>query len=176
LERIATALGVTLVEFFQATEARTSLVVKESKRPRLESAWSKAKIEALGVQHSKIEPVLITLRPGGSSGEKPQAHKANSRTLPGHSCSSGQRSLCGGRERGGPRAWAASRACPENTMYLYTRIGGDQPAACAHESIILFTAPGSANQQRPGTMANNLISNSFRSKRSCPLAGPVVVS
>ena len=74
LERIATALGVTLGEFFQATEARTSLVVKESKRPRLESAWSKAKVEALGVQHSKIEPVLITLGPGGSSGKKPQPH------------------------------------------------------------------------------------------------------
>jgi transcriptional regulator with XRE-family HTH domain len=76
LERIAAALGVTLVEFFQASEARTSTVVRGAKRPRLESGWSKAKIEALGVEHSKLEPVMITLAPGGSSGKR--AH-ANSR-------------------------------------------------------------------------------------------------
>lgn len=74
LERIAAALGVTLVEFFQASEARTSTVVRGSKRPRLESDWSKAKIEALGVKHSRLEPVMITLAPGGSSGKKPHAN------------------------------------------------------------------------------------------------------
>ena len=74
LERIAAALGVTLVEFFQASEARTSTVVRGARRPRIESVWSKAKIEALGVEHSRLEPVMIALAPGGSSGKKPHAN------------------------------------------------------------------------------------------------------
>jgi len=71
LERIASSLGVSLVEFFQAAESRSSAVVRAGERPRLESGWSKAEIESLGGdRRSRLEPVVITLRPGGSSGKR----------------------------------------------------------------------------------------------------------
>jgi XRE family transcriptional regulator, regulator of sulfur utilization len=72
LEKIAAALDVTLVEFFQSGEARSSVVVRAEQRPRLESGWSKAEIESLGMDRaSRLEPMLITLRAGGASGKRP---------------------------------------------------------------------------------------------------------
>lgn len=74
LERIAGCLGVTLVEFFQATEVRSAPVIRASERPRLESGWSKANIERLNATGmSKLEPVMITIAPGGASGKKVHA-------------------------------------------------------------------------------------------------------
>lgn len=71
LEKIAATLDVTLVEFFQSGEARSSVVVRAEQRPRLESGWSKAGIESLGVDRAtRLEPVLITLRAGGTSGKR----------------------------------------------------------------------------------------------------------
>lgn len=72
LEKIAAALDLTLVEFFQSGEARTSVVVRAEQRPRFESRWSKAEIESLGSDRAgRIEPLLITLRAGGTSGKRP---------------------------------------------------------------------------------------------------------
>lgn len=74
LEKIAAALDVTLVEFFQAGEAGSSVVVRADQRPRLESGWSKADIESLGVDRpTRLEPVLITLRASGTSGKRPHS-------------------------------------------------------------------------------------------------------
>src|SRR5439155_2862935 len=44
LEKIVGALDVTLVQFFQAGELRSSAVVPVAQRPRIESGWSKAYI------------------------------------------------------------------------------------------------------------------------------------
>lgn len=75
LERIASALGVSLVEFFQAAETKPSSVVRAGERPRLESGWSKAQIESLGAGgKSRLEPLVITLRSGGASGKRAHAH------------------------------------------------------------------------------------------------------
>jgi len=73
MERIAEALGVTLGEFFQTAGARQSAVVRGSARATLNSGWSKARIEALGAdgQNSRLEPVVVTLDPGGTSGTRP---------------------------------------------------------------------------------------------------------
>jgi quercetin dioxygenase-like cupin family protein len=72
LEKIAAALDVTLVELFQTGQAAMSTVVRAENRPRLESEWSKADIEALADPHaSRMEPVLISLRPEGTSGKRP---------------------------------------------------------------------------------------------------------
>jgi transcriptional regulator with XRE-family HTH domain len=72
LEKIAAALDVTLVELFQTGQAGMSTVVRADNRPLLESEWSKADIEALADPHaSRLEPVLISLRPEGSSGNRP---------------------------------------------------------------------------------------------------------
>ena len=90
LERIAATLGVTLFEFFQASVAGTSTVVRRSERPLIESIWSRAKIEALGLERSRLEPVMITLLPGGSSGKRPHANSREEFAL----ICSGEVTLC----------------------------------------------------------------------------------
>lgn len=76
LERIALALGVTLAEFFHAAETKSSPVVHSESRLALNSSWSKATLEALGPIGAgrKLEPVMITIEAGGSSGKRPYAH------------------------------------------------------------------------------------------------------
>lgn len=73
MERIAAALGVTMGQFFQATESSPQAVVRAMARVALNSQWSRARIEALSaaVTTSRIEPVLITLEAGGTSGAHP---------------------------------------------------------------------------------------------------------
>ena len=87
LERIAGALGVTLGEFFNALEPREAAVTRASARRQLTSGWSKAKIESLGPSGAGVamEPVLVTLGPGGSSGKHAavQSHEAFTFVLAG---------------------------------------------------------------------------------------------
>lgn len=76
LERIAQALGVGLGDFFpRSTDAATS-VVRAGERPELTSSWSRAQIEALGPtgMGHRLEPMMLTLAPGGRSGAHPYAH------------------------------------------------------------------------------------------------------
>jgi transcriptional regulator with XRE-family HTH domain len=77
MEKIATALGVTLGEFFAAvTEGEGGLIVRVADRQALSSGWSAAEIEALSAPgpRARLEALLITLRPGGRSGKHPYAH------------------------------------------------------------------------------------------------------
>src|SRR5688500_4030546 len=75
MERIASALGVTLGEFFQSVGAVPDRVTRADARPTLQSGWSRARIEALGAASdgTRLETVLVTLEPGGSSGSKAHA-------------------------------------------------------------------------------------------------------
>ena len=74
LEKIAAALGVTLGQFFNAAEASSPPVVRAASRPRIKAEWSKADIEALGGSAGvRLEPVVVTLHPGGSSGKHVRA-------------------------------------------------------------------------------------------------------
>ena len=75
MERIATALGVTLAEFFVEAQAQASVVTRANARPTLHSQWSRAQIEALGAGGNTqgLASMLVTLEPGGSSGRKPYA-------------------------------------------------------------------------------------------------------
>ena len=76
LEKIAACLQVSLSELFDTREAPTSVVVRAKQRPRLGSEWSQADIESLRSDaSSRFEPLLITLRPGGSSSKS--AHAVN---------------------------------------------------------------------------------------------------
>jgi transcriptional regulator with XRE-family HTH domain len=79
LERIADCLGLTLGAFFNALEPREAAVTRASERRQLTSGWSKAKIESLGHGAAALamEPVLVTLAIGGSSGKAaaPPAHE-----------------------------------------------------------------------------------------------------
>lgn len=76
LERIAAALGVTLVQFFQSTQAESPAVIKSTQRSALSSGWSRAKLELLspGGERSGLNPVLVTLAPGGASSKTPVSH------------------------------------------------------------------------------------------------------
>jgi quercetin dioxygenase-like cupin family protein len=76
LERIAAALGVSLGRFFTEPDPGSAAVVRAVSRPELTSSWSQAKIEALGPmgRAGKLEPVMITMAPGGRSGKRPYAH------------------------------------------------------------------------------------------------------
>jgi transcriptional regulator with XRE-family HTH domain len=77
LERIAAAVGVTLGEFFSAPRgAGAGQVVRASAREHMTSGWSNAQIDALAPMSAgrKLEPVLITLEPGGRSGNRPHPH------------------------------------------------------------------------------------------------------
>jgi XRE family transcriptional regulator, regulator of sulfur utilization len=79
MERIATALGVTLGEFFAAAARGASgTVVRAADRTVLSSSWSAASVAALSPMsgHRHLEPVLITLEPGGRSGKHPTPHAA----------------------------------------------------------------------------------------------------
>ncbi len=76
LERIAACLDVTLSELFRHPDEALSVVVRVKDRPRLASGWSKAEIESLASDRaSRLEPMLITLQPGGASGKRPHSMK-----------------------------------------------------------------------------------------------------
>jgi transcriptional regulator with XRE-family HTH domain len=75
MEKIAHALGTTLGEFFAAAaKGSGGLVVRVADRLQMSSAWSQARIEALGpMRGQRFEPVLITLEPEGRSAKHPVA-------------------------------------------------------------------------------------------------------
>lgn len=77
-ERIASALGVTLGEFFRAVDPKPPAIIRVASRPVVQSEWSRAKIEALGPfrKDSQLEPMIITIQPGGASGHKPYVRQA----------------------------------------------------------------------------------------------------
>jgi XRE family transcriptional regulator, regulator of sulfur utilization len=74
LERIAVALDVGLVDFFPPANA--TVVVRRGERPELTSRWSRAHVETLAPAGSVrgLEPMMLTLDPGGQSGGYPVGH------------------------------------------------------------------------------------------------------
>jgi transcriptional regulator with XRE-family HTH domain len=70
LERIAVALGVSLGQFFAEPARSTVALVHASARPQLTSTWSPVSIEAPGSLDGSgtLEPVMLTMVPGGRSG------------------------------------------------------------------------------------------------------------
>lgn len=70
LEQIARGLGITIGQFFQAATPTSSMVVRSSERSVLQSEWSRSQIESLGHPglDSRLEALMITIRPGGRSG------------------------------------------------------------------------------------------------------------
>ncbi len=76
LHKIAEALGVTLGEFFAAAETgEEPLVVRAEERHRLDSTWTDAHIEALGLmkQRHGLEPIIAIFGTGAKSGKRPHA-------------------------------------------------------------------------------------------------------
>lgn len=76
LQRIASALGVTLSQMFE-TAPVGSLVVRASDRGDMRSSWSKASLQSLNPgMRSRFDPVLITMAQGGSSAREPYPSSA----------------------------------------------------------------------------------------------------
>jgi len=78
MEKIAAALGVTLSEFFAVdTDHRSaSVIVRNGEGYELASEWSQATLRVLGPswEGHTLDPVLLTLDPGGRSGAQPTGH------------------------------------------------------------------------------------------------------
>jgi XRE family transcriptional regulator, regulator of sulfur utilization len=78
MERISSALGVTLAAFFFAVGDGNGGggVTRAKDRRRMASSWSKAGIEGLSSMSAgqRLEPLIITLEPGGRSGPRPVTH------------------------------------------------------------------------------------------------------
>ncbi len=70
LEQIAQGLGITVGQFYQVATSTGPIVVRSSARPVFQSEWSRSQIESLGHPglDSRLEALLITIRPGGRSG------------------------------------------------------------------------------------------------------------
>lgn len=78
MEKIAGTLGVTLGAFFGAIgPGEGGLVLRRTERESIPSSWSNATIESLGRSSAlrRLDPLLITLEPGGRSGKHPVAHR-----------------------------------------------------------------------------------------------------
>jgi XRE family transcriptional regulator, regulator of sulfur utilization len=73
MDRIASALGVTLAQFFHGAESTIPTIVRSDTRVQLNSEWSKARIEGLAGDSTvgRLDAVLITIEPGGMSGREP---------------------------------------------------------------------------------------------------------
>lgn len=71
-ERITSALGVTLGEFFRSAAPSLPAVVRARQRPVMQSEWSRAKIEVIGSSNedSRLESMMITLKARGASASK----------------------------------------------------------------------------------------------------------
>jgi transcriptional regulator with XRE-family HTH domain len=71
LDRIARALGVTIVDLLQSAQGQTGDgLVRGSARPAFNSSWSRARIESLSpsAEGLGLEALMITLAPSGTSG------------------------------------------------------------------------------------------------------------
>jgi transcriptional regulator with XRE-family HTH domain len=74
LHRLATALGVSMTFFFEEEERREVVFVKADRRAR--TGGDSVIIENLGsgLRDQIMEPLLVTLQPGASSGDEPIVH------------------------------------------------------------------------------------------------------
>lgn len=74
MEKIASALGVTLWQFFQVAEVQQANIVRSYNRSQLTLEWSRAEVEALGFlgDGSRFQAALVRIKPEGISGKHPR--------------------------------------------------------------------------------------------------------
>ena len=78
MEKIANVLGTSLGGFFAAVgPGEGGLILRRAEREPVPSSWSNAELESLGRQshQRRLDPLLITLAPGGRSGKHAVAHR-----------------------------------------------------------------------------------------------------
>jgi transcriptional regulator with XRE-family HTH domain len=79
MEKIARTLGTSLGSFFAAIgPGEGGLILRRSERGQVLSSWSNAILESLGRPSAqrRLDPLLITLGPGGQSGKHPIPHRS----------------------------------------------------------------------------------------------------
>lgn len=80
LSRIATELGLTLADLFEASQTPVASVVRATERRGFTSSWSHARIESLtpsSAERRPLEAVAVTLSPQGASGRHAAGHAVN---------------------------------------------------------------------------------------------------
>jgi XRE family transcriptional regulator, regulator of sulfur utilization len=79
LEKMASALGVTLADLFSVEPTTEGAVVRAHARPNFRSAWSKARIDALMPSGGSrtLEALMVMLEGGGSSGKHQTASRVD---------------------------------------------------------------------------------------------------
>ena len=77
LRKIAIALGTKVGSFFEDEEKKDFLFVRKDGRKKFSWEDSKANCEVLasGMLNMQMEPLLITLKPGGETGERVNSHE-----------------------------------------------------------------------------------------------------
>jgi transcriptional regulator with XRE-family HTH domain len=73
LERLVEVLGVALRDLFVREDRPLSPIMPRASRPRVTSAWSKARIEVLAGAGERLAALIIVLKPDGRSGKRPRA-------------------------------------------------------------------------------------------------------
>ena len=75
LHRLATALGVPIIAFFEEQENYAEVVITRA-RERRRSGSTRVLLESLGVglAEQTLEPFLVTLKPGAGAGKPLMAH------------------------------------------------------------------------------------------------------
>jgi transcriptional regulator with XRE-family HTH domain len=133
MERIAAALGVTLGEFFQnAARKKSSVVVRPGAHVTLQSEWSRARMESLAGEGpaGRLQPMVVTLEPGGSSGKQPYPalREEFAMVLEGSvllATPEGEQTLAAGDavtiEAGGERRWQNVSTAPVRILIVSAR-------------------------------------------------------
>jgi quercetin dioxygenase-like cupin family protein len=74
LHRLATALAVQISEFFDPGPEHATIRVRRTQRPRTRGEGVLIEHLGSGWPGQRLEPFLMTLLPGASSGEEPVTH------------------------------------------------------------------------------------------------------
>jgi transcriptional regulator with XRE-family HTH domain len=76
MEKIGHALGATLIECFaEACRGAAHVIVRPAERVQVSTSWLRAQVETLAPRTgARLEPLVVTLDPGGRSAERPYAH------------------------------------------------------------------------------------------------------
>ena len=74
LHRLATALGVSMTFFFEEEERREVVFVKADRRARIRSDSVIMENLGSGLRNQTMEPLLVVLQPGASSGDESNVH------------------------------------------------------------------------------------------------------
>jgi transcriptional regulator with XRE-family HTH domain len=75
LHQLATALGVTIIDFFRQDEGRAVVFVAAADRLHIETHGVRMESLGLGLPYQQLEPFLVTVAAGAGSVTEPVSHE-----------------------------------------------------------------------------------------------------